>query len=78
MGVHNRAIDMINLLFEQMENLNDAGPEELDDEIKRANAIAKVAQQVNNTYAQAIKAKQVTDEDGGRVALLDGGGNAVE
>lgn len=74
----NKASDMLNLLFAQMERLDEASHDELEDEIKRAKALSNVATQVNNTYAQAIKARQVQGEYGGKVNLLGGSDDEVD
>lgn len=76
-GVRNKAIDLVDLLFEQMENLAEAGPDELDDAIRRADAMSGVAQQVNATYANSIKAAQMRERTGHSVSLLRGAGDEV-
>ena len=69
----NRSIDLVNMLFEQMENLRDAAPEEIDAELKRARAMSDVAQQINGTYANSIRAAQVRGEYDVAPPLLRGG-----
>jgi Rod binding domain-containing protein len=69
----NRSIDLVNMLFEQMENLRDAAPEEIDAELKRARAMSDVAQQINGTYANSIRAAQVRGEYDVATPLLRGG-----
>ena len=69
----NKSSDLVNLLFEQMENLRDAGPEEIDAELKRAKAMSAVAQQINETYANSIRAAMVKGEYDVATPLLKGG-----
>lgn len=69
----NRSIDLVNMLFEQMENLRDAAPENIDAELKRARAMSDVAQQINGTYANSIKAAKVRGEYDIATPLLRGG-----
>lgn len=76
-GTRNKAVDLVNLLFEQMEDLAEAGPEELDDALRRADGMSKVAQQINATYANSIKAAQMREETGRSVPLLRGSGDEV-
>lgn len=47
--------DMHNLLMEQMERLSDADAEEVDKEVKRANAMAGMATAINNNAVTILK-----------------------
>lgn len=55
--------DLNNHLFEQMERLNDdsLSVEELDHELKRADAMSKIATNVVNNANTILKAQQVYD-----------------
>ncbi|GGD04373.1 hypothetical protein [Enterococcus wangshanyuanii] len=62
--VKNKLIDLNNHLFEQLERLNDDGltGEQLDEEIKRAQAMKGIAGQIINNANTAIRAKEVFSE----------------
>jgi hypothetical protein len=74
----NKAIDMHNILFEQLERLNDdeIKGEKLTEEIKRAEAINKTASQIINGARLALdfeKAKSeynIDDGEGGEDNML--------
>ncbi len=58
--------DLNNYLFESIERLNDDSltPEELDKEIKRSEAVQKVAKTIIDNGALALQAKKHFDEYG--------------
>lgn len=61
--------DLNNILFEQLERLNDIDMENddievLDTEIKRADAISKVSKQIVKNATLALRAKQYLDTYG--------------
>lgn len=58
--------DLNNYLFESIERLNDdsLSPEELDKEIKRSEAVQKVAKTIIDNGALALQAKKHFDEYG--------------
>lgn len=61
--------DLNNILFEQLERLNDLTPEEIQSdlgkaELKRSFAIQKTANQIIHTQATAIRAMEVMDKVG--------------
>ena len=58
--------DLNNYLFESIERLNDdsLSPEELDKEIKRGEAVQKVAKTIIDNGALALQAKKHFDEYG--------------
>lgn len=62
----NQPIDVNNILFEQLERLNDEElkGEELDKEIKRSRALTNVANSIVNNAALALKAVQFREEYG--------------
>ena len=65
-AMNNKMSDLNNYLFEAIERLNDDGlsPEELDVEIKRCEAVNKVAQTLINNAALAVKAQEMMYEYG--------------
>lgn len=56
--------DMHNLLMEQMERLADADNDEVDKEVKRANAMAGVATAINNNAVTILKVVNVRAKSG--------------
>lgn len=63
MAVKNRQIDLDNHLFAELERLGDESltDEQLENEIKRAKAISAVAQQINASRANSLKATEYLD-----------------
>lgn len=63
MAVKNRQIDLDNHLFAELERLGDESltDEQLENEIKRAKAISAVAQQINTSRANSLKATEYLD-----------------
>lgn len=63
MAVKNRQIDLDNHLFAELERLGDESltDEQLDNEIRRAKAISSVAQQINTSRANSLKATEYLD-----------------
>lgn len=58
MAVKNTLLDLSDTLFEQLERLNEAGADELDDELRRSKAMCGVAVTIisnANTVVEAIK-----------------------
>lgn len=77
MPVRNTLGDVHNLLMEQMERISQADGEELKDELKRADALTGLAQQVNANATNVIKAANMKARLGGSLempAMLGGGG----
>ena len=64
MGIHNTLVDLNNHLFEQMERLNDDDltPDELEKEIKRADAMKDIATQIINNASIVLKATELNME----------------
>lgn len=62
----NTLADLNNYLFESIERLNDdsLSEEELEKEIKRSDAVQKVAKTIIDNGALALRAKQHCDEYG--------------
>lgn len=60
----NKLVDLNNHLFEQLERLNDdeLTGENLDEEIKRANAMKGIAGQIISNANTAIRGKKVFSE----------------
>lgn len=56
--------DMHNLLMEQMERLADADAEQVDKEVKRANAMAGMATAINNNAVTILKVANVRARSG--------------
>lgn len=74
----NTLMDLHNILFEELERLNDEEltGDDLADEIKRARAIEGVADQVVSNTANMLAAIRFQANTGARVpAALMGGGN---
>lgn len=69
MAVKNTLGDVHNLLMEQMERISQADDSELDDEIKRADALTGLATQVNANATNVIKAAQLKARMGGEVSF---------
>lgn len=63
MAVKNRQIDLDNHLFAELERLGDESltDEQLEKEIRRAKAISNVAQQINTSRANSLKATEYLD-----------------
>lgn len=63
MAVKNRQIDLDNHLFAELERLGDESltDEQLEKEIERAKAISNVAQQINTSRANSLKATEYLD-----------------
>jgi hypothetical protein len=74
----NKLLDLNNHLFAQLERLNEENlsPDDLEREISRADAIAKVSGQIIETANTALKAaKLVADYSGnidGMLPMIDG------
>ena len=66
MGVKNTLVDLNDHLFEQMERLNDddLSDEELEKEIKRANAMTGIAKQIIDNATIVLKATELNAEYG--------------
>lgn len=64
MGIKNTLVDLNNHLFEQMERLNDdeLTDEELEREIKRADAMKGIASQIINNAQIVLKATELNME----------------
>lgn len=58
--------DLNNHLFEQLERLNDEelSPEELDKEIRRANAMSKIANAITTNAAVTVQAVKYINHEG--------------
>lgn len=56
--------DMHNLLMAQMERLADADAEQVDKEVKRANAMAGMATAINNNAVTILKVANVRARSG--------------
>ncbi|MBD3611007.1 MAG: hypothetical protein HUJ13_01030 [Hydrogenovibrio crunogenus] len=56
--------DLNNHLFAQLERLNDEGlsPEQINNEINKANAMARVANVISQNAALELKAQKMADE----------------
>lgn len=65
----NKLVDLNNHLFTQLERLNeeDISGEDLDKEIKRADAIAKVAMQIIESSSVTLRAAGLIAEYGGNL-----------
>ncbi|WP_317298756.1 hypothetical protein [Collinsella tanakaei] len=63
MAIKNRQIDLDNHLFAELERLDDESltDEQLEKEIRRAKAISNVAQQINTSRANSLKATEYLD-----------------
>ena len=61
MAVHNTLGDLSNLMFEQLERLNEAEPEELEQEIGRAKAMSSVGQTIIENSNTILRAMQFKD-----------------
>ena len=63
MAIKNRQIDLDNHLFAELEQLDDESltDEQLEKEIRRAKAISNVAQQINTSRANSLKATEYLD-----------------
>jgi len=75
MGVKNTLLDLNNHLFEQMERLNDDDltEEELTKEIKRADAMKGIAQEIIQNATLVLKATKLNQEsDSAAPRLLTG------
>lgn len=66
MGVRNKLTDMHNILFEQLERLNEEelDGELMDKEIKRSKAVTDVAKTIVNNGNLMLSAKKHIDEHG--------------
>ena len=67
----NKAFDVNDLLIEQLEWLGDRGikGEELDEEVKRAEAACKVAEQIIANNNLMLRAAIAADQAGGKMKL---------
>ena len=61
MAVHNTLGDLSNLMFEQLERLNAAEPEELEQEIDRAKAMSDVGKTIIENSNTILRAMQFKD-----------------
>jgi len=70
MGVKNTLLDLNDHLFEQLERLNDEdlSNEELDKEIKRADAMKDIAKQIIDNANVVLKATELNLEFGDKEA----------
>ena len=66
MGVKNTLVDLNDHLFEQMERLNDddLSDEELEKEIKRADAMTGIAKQIIDNATIVLKATELNADYG--------------
>lgn len=66
----NRYADLHNHLFEQLERLNDDAltPEKLDQEVKRADAMVKIADRLVAGAAPQLKASTLIAEHGASIS----------
>lgn len=62
--MRNKQTDLDNILFAELERLDDESlsAEELEQEIKRAKAIGGVAAQINASRANSLRAAQFMDQ----------------
>ena len=63
-GVRNTLGDLHNMLMEQMEKLNEAGPDELDGEIKCSKAMSGLAAQINGNARTILQAESLAADTG--------------
>lgn len=61
MAVRNTLGDLSNLMFEQLERLNAAEPEELEGEIGRARAMSEVGKTIIDNSNMMLRAMQFKD-----------------
>lgn len=61
MAVRNTLGDLSNLMFEQLERLNAAEPEELEGEIDRARAMSEVGKTIIDNSNTMLRAMQFKD-----------------
>lgn len=61
MAVRNTLMDLSDTLFEQLERLNDASPEEIDMEVTRAKAMSDVAGTIISTANCVVGAMRFKD-----------------
>lgn len=78
MPIKNTLGDVHNLLMEQMERISQAGEDELEDELKRADALTGLAQQVNANATNVIKAANMKARLGGGLEMPTMLGGGVE
>ena len=73
MGMRNKLIDLNNHLFEEIERLNDEDltDELLQQEIKRANSMAQIAQAIVSNASLAFKAQLQFGNDSPDMFLLE-------
>ena len=80
MGVKNTLVDLNDHLFEQLERLNDEdlSNEELEKEIKRADAMTGIAKQIIDNATIVLKATELNAEYGrGEAPRLLTGDNKI-
>ena len=72
MAIKNRQIDLDNHLFAELERLDDESltDEQLEKEIRRAKAISNVAQQINTSRANSLKATEYLDRATVNLSLI--------
>ena len=78
MAVHNTLGDLSNLMFEQLERLNSADPDELEAEIGRAKAMSDVGKTIienSNTMLRAMQLKDCANDAALRVPRMLGAGD---
>ena len=68
-GPKNKMSDLRNHLFEEIENLKDASPEDLEKAIRRAQAVVNVAQAITNSAK--VEVDLVVAVSGSRPASIE-------
>lgn len=63
----NRSTDLNNLLFEQLERINEASAEEIDLEINRSKSMATLANSIIDNARLSLDAQKFIAEYGGNV-----------
>ena len=72
--VKNKLIGLNNILFEQLERLNDEEltEEELNQEVHRAKAMVGISNQIIGTQSLALKSYEITGQKTENTKLLEG------
>lgn len=72
--VKNKLIDLNNILFEQLERLNDEElrGSELETEVMRSKAMIGVSSQIIKTQGLALKSYEITGKETENTKLLEG------
>lgn len=63
-NTRNTLVDLHNLLMETVERLNDADPDELEIELKRAKGISDVGKVICSNSGNMIQAQRVSNDAG--------------